>query len=81
MSLTVEQREETILVWDCDHAVIASGDRLVIHGLDTSIPAGSALTIDGNRATEGSVVRVSDQRRPNSSRTPTATWSGRRSDR
>lgn len=64
MSLTVEQREESILVWDCDHAVIASGDRLVIHGCDTSIPAGSALTIDGNQATEHSVVRVSDQRRP-----------------
>jgi len=64
MSLTVEQREKTILVRDCDHAVVASDDRLVIHGCDTSIPAGSALTIDGNQATEGSVVQVSDQRRP-----------------
>lgn len=65
MSLTVEQREETVLVRDRNHAVIASGDRLVIHGCDTSIPAGSALTIDGHQATwtEGSVVHVSDQRR------------------
>jgi len=64
VSLTIEQREETILVRDRDHAVIASGDRLVIHGCETSIPAGNALTIDGNQATEGSVVHVSDQRRP-----------------
>jgi hypothetical protein len=62
--LTVDQRGETILVRDCDHAVIANGDQLVIYGCDTSIPAGSALTIDGNQATEGSVVHVSDQRRP-----------------
>jgi len=64
VSFTVEQHEETVLVRDRDHAVIARGDRLEIHGCNTSIPAGSALTIDGHQATEGSVVRVSDQRRP-----------------
>ena len=65
MSLTVEQLETTVLVRDRDHTVIASGDRLVIHGCDTSVPAGAALTINGHQATwtEGSVVHVSDQRR------------------
>lgn len=66
MSLLVERRNERVEVRGSGGELVATGERLMIHGCDTAVPSAGRLTIDGHQETwtHHGTVHVSDQRRP-----------------